>query len=47
MMTAKFITLTDRGAWHHVNSSALEKLLKAPELAAERLMLGAGNVVAA
>jgi hypothetical protein len=33
-------------AWHYVNSSALEKLLKAPELAAERLMLGAGNVAA-
>jgi hypothetical protein len=33
-------------AWHYVNSSALEKLLKAPELAAERLMLGTGNVAA-
>jgi hypothetical protein len=33
-------------AWHYVNSSALEKLFKAPELAAERLMLGAGNVAA-
>ncbi len=33
-------------AWHYVNSSALEKLLKAPELAAERLMLGAENVAA-
>jgi hypothetical protein len=32
--------------WHYVNSSALEKLLKAPELAAERLILGSGNLVA-
>jgi hypothetical protein len=32
--------------WHYANSSALEKLLKAPELAAERLMLGSGNLAA-
>jgi hypothetical protein len=32
--------------WHYVNSSALEKLLKAPELAAERLILGSGNLAA-